>query len=492
MGGLGVSEIDVSQLPIASPTNQYNLRNAAVAIGTPQPLPPPPGPVEDQPPSPYQIPASALASAPEFSQPGAFANLQVQPQQPQFQQPFQQPGAHDLQPLIDQYAVRMQQDNQQRGQGVLKHLLTSFMGGMGRSMMVHAGLPTPEEAQQRQLQNVIALSHAQSEQQNAQANQALKDIETQRYAMDVAKYPVYGPDGSPVLDDQGKPKLYPKWQAQQLQEVASRAQQKSTPAQATFDYLTRPTVQGGKGMAPDAALDAISKQPTDVPHTVNTAQGVLQYDPDSKTWKKIGGSPLPAERPGTSDARADRSYEFNSKQLTALATPIDTAVSRLGRLQDTLAQNSPQADALIAPELLTVMAGGQGSGLRMNEAEISRIVGGRSNWQSLQAAANRWSLDPSTANSITPSQRQQIRALVREVSRKLTAKQKILSDAQQGLISVDDPKAHRQIIAGAKQQLNAIDSGGSGSFQVTAPDGSVHTFADQAGVDRFKKLAGIQ
>jgi len=30
------------------------------------------------------------------------------------------------------------------------------------------------------------------------------------------------------------------------------------------------------------------------------------------------------------------------------------------------------------------------------------------------------------------------------------------------------------------------------SFQVTAPDGSVHTFKDQQGVDKFKQLAGIK
>jgi hypothetical protein len=63
-------------------------------------------------------------------------------------------------------------------------------------------------------------------------------------------------------------------------------------------------------------------------------------------------------------------------------------VPRFGRLRDTLNQKSPQADALVAPELLTVIAGGQGSGLRMNEAEIARSVGGRSHLEDLKAALN--------------------------------------------------------------------------------------------------------
>lgn len=158
-------------------------------------------------------------------------------------------------------------------------------------------------------------------------------------------------------------------------------------------------------------------------------------------------------------ARSDKSYQFSSGQLDKLQTPIDQLSQRLGRLNDTIAQNSPQADALVAPELLTVMAGGQGSGLRMNEAEIARIVGGRSKWEDLKAAANKWSLDPKAANSITPEQRQQIRALVQTVNSKVQNKQQILDQARQGIIDSEDPNLHRQIIGKARSGLSAIDSG---------------------------------
>lgn len=167
---------------------------------------------------------------------------------------------------------------------------------------------------------------------------------------------------------------------------------------------------------------------------------------------------------GTS--RSDKSYQYNNGELDKLQNPIDTAVQRLGRLQDTLDQKSPQADALIAPELLTVMAGGAGSGLRMNEAEISRIVGGRSNWESLKAAANKWSLDPKEARSITPEQDTQIRALVSEVNNKLLAKQKALQEARDSLLNSDDPKIHRQAVNDARQRLLGIDSGSSGGLKL--------------------------
>src|SRR5262249_3705617 len=136
---------------------------------------------------------------------------------------------------------------------------------------------------------------------------------------------------------------------------------------------------------------------------------------------------------------------------------------------------TPQADALIAPELLSIMAGGAGSGLRMNEAEISRVIGGRSNWEALQAAANKWRLDPTTANSITPDQRTQIRALTNAVAQKIRAKQAILSDASSRLAASDDPLEHRRIFSGAKQAL--VGAGLGKSVMMRAPDGTVQAVA---------------
>src|SRR5437667_5393466 len=159
------------------------------------------------------------------------------------------------------------------------------------------------------------------------------------------------------------------------------------------------------------------------------------------------------------NATLDRSYQFNSTQLEKAAKPIEDAVARFGRLQDTINQATPQADALIAPELLTVMAGGQGSGLRMNEAEISRIVGGRSKYESLKAALNQWQLDPSKALSITPAQRGQIKALMSEVYGKLQKKQQILESARDQLIGGTTPTEHRQAVANLRKQLDGIDAG---------------------------------
>lgn len=176
--------------------------------------------------------------------------------------------------------------------------------------------------------------------------------------------------------------------------------------------------------------------------------------------KELAEANRPPKDTGARDtARADASYKYNSGVLDKMQNPIDQISGRFGRLEDTLAQKSPQADALVAPELLSIMAGGQGSGIRMNEAEIARIVGGRSQWESLKAAMQKWNTDPNAARSITPDQDKQIRDLINTVGQKLAAKRQVLDEARNSLLDTDDVKEQRRITADARGKLDAIDSG---------------------------------
>jgi hypothetical protein len=197
-----------------------------------------------------------------------------------------------------------------------------------------------------------------------------------------------------------------------------------------------------------------------------------------------------ATAPARADTRSDKSYQYNSGVINKTRAPIDATIQRLSRLNDTLAQNSPQADALVAPELMVVMAGGMGTGIRINEAEINRTVGGRSKWQALQAAINQWKLDPKAALSITPEQRQQIRDLVKVVNDKVAAKQKILDDAEEGINNTDDVGEHRRIVGEMKKKLSAVDSGegaaGGGATTKFTDAGKTYNIpTDQ--VNEFKK-----
>jgi hypothetical protein len=185
----------------------------------------------------------------------------------------------------------------------------------------------------------------------------------------------------------------------------------------------------------------------------------LEAQLNNATGKTQAGVKIDMGQGTQGTARADKSYQLQSTRLDKVRQPIEAIQQRVGRLNDTLNQQSPQADALVAPELLSIMSGGAGSGLRMNEAEIARIVGGRSAWESLKANIQHWATDPEKARSITPDQDKQIRALVSAVQSKLVAKQKIMDNAEEKLLASDDPKEHRQVVADARKSLDAIDAG---------------------------------
>ena len=159
--------------------------------------------------------------------------------------------------------------------------------------------------------------------------------------------------------------------------------------------------------------------------------------------------------------RTQQSYQFHAAELDKLATPVTQLQERIQRLNDTIAQATPQSDAFVAPELLSIMAGGQGSGLRMNEAEISRAVGGRSNWESLKAAIDKWSLDPKAANSITPEQRNEIHQMADAVTQRANGRQEILMNARAALAGAGGPEQHRAILADVQNKLQGVNTAGS-------------------------------
>lgn len=210
---------------------------------------------------------------------------------------------------------------------------------------------------------------------------------------------------------------------------------------------------------------------TDPSGQTNWAKANTEYDRRLAQRARESRPPSNAQS-NVDNARADKSYQYNSGQLEKVAAPVEQMVARMGRLQDTINQTTPQADAMVAPELMTVMAGGQGSGIRINEAEIARVMGGRTNLESVKAALNKWQLDPAKGLSITPAQRQQVRALIKVVNDKLLAKQRVVTEAQNSLLDADDPKIHRTIVTRARQSLADIDAGGAPLTTPASPGGA--------------------
>lgn len=149
----------------------------------------------------------------------------------------------------------------------------------------------------------------------------------------------------------------------------------------------------------------------------------------------------------------DKSYQFHTAQISALSKPIQDRRDRIERLQTSLNEKTPQADALIAPELLTAMAGGQGSGLRMNEAEISRIVGGRTALEGLKSTMMRYINEPNKPFLIPDNQRAQIQSLLNAVEQQAQENQNAVIEAQQRLSEAKDTQTHKKIFSNLRSRL---------------------------------------
>jgi len=277
----------------------------------------------------------------------------------------------------------------------------------------------------------------------------------QRQALQQEQQAIYAsnPEFAPKPEDQAKQPIGDQGAAQHSQQLDAIAQAAGfTPEQAQAQ-------QQAYGAQPGDTAATASKK-------LDQARAVAQLDAsrrDRQTAQDAAANlraDTKAEKQEAADTkRTDDSFKYNQSRLEKLRKPVDDIAMRMGRLKQTVNENTPLADALVAPELLTAMAGGQGSGLRMNEAEISRIVGGRGHWADLQAAVNKWKLDPKAALSITPEQRREIHSLLDVASKRVERSASIVDDANAKMSQAKSPEEHRHILAETESKLSRSEIG---------------------------------
>jgi hypothetical protein len=152
-----------------------------------------------------------------------------------------------------------------------------------------------------------------------------------------------------------------------------------------------------------------------------------------------------------------------------MGKPINDLSSRLSRLDDTLAAGSPQADATAAGQIIQIMEGGTGSGIRISKDLLDKTMGGVGKWEKLKSDFNTWNMDPKKANSILPEQRQQIRDMTALIRNKVNQKQAALNNAYDTVTNSDDVNVHRGAVNDARKSFQNIDNigGGTGPAQGT-------------------------
>jgi hypothetical protein len=223
------------------------------------------------------------------------------------------------------------------------------------------------------------------------------------------------------------------------------------------------------GVAFDPAKDPrnpYSQLPTNLHGEVSALHAREKADPEIRASTLAMRTSLMESRAirdeNASSQRGDRSYALHIRELDGISKPVTDRLERLIRTQDTLAQDNPTSDALIAPELMTTIAGGAGSGVRITNSEINAIQGGRTAFETLKARAGYILNNPNKGYAFTSVQRQQIKQLLGIVSGKLVAKQNAINDAYREVSTETDPTKHRTTLATTKKKLSDIDMGVQG------------------------------
>lgn len=155
---------------------------------------------------------------------------------------------------------------------------------------------------------------------------------------------------------------------------------------------------------------------------------------------------------------AGKVYDKYSTAVDKVKDPMDATGARAGLAIKNLDLKTKTADALVAPEILTLAAGGQGSGLRMNEAEIRRIVGGASAWDTIVQKAN---FIVQNGGTFDDKQRAELRKVASYIQERSAGVSSVLDKTRQNMLAGQgDEAAVRAAYDNGKKVASAIEQKG--------------------------------
>lgn len=203
----------------------------------------------------------------------------------------------------------------------------------------------------------------------------------------------------------------------------------------------------------------------------------LIFDPLKRTYTDASGAPVTdipdgavvdrAAEPrdtSASDARNDAHVQTTKEhaytEFNNEAKPVEDQIRRIQKFTTNLNQGNNIADSTLAEQLVTLTAGGTGSGVRLSQPMLDQVFKSRTKYEDFEVALRKWSVaDPkdkaNTSLFFTDEQRQQMLGLARAYRQAANATLKKILDARTGIDaakSVDEvnrlrTKAHSDIFA---------------------------------------------
>lgn len=162
------------------------------------------------------------------------------------------------------------------------------------------------------------------------------------------------------------------------------------------------------------------------PEASRTPDEVAKLKANEKYRTAVGTNTFNLNQPFKEDQAVSRYYTTQQAAVDRLRTPISQQMERAHRTLDNLAHPGQVADSIVAPEFLSVMAGGFGTGLRMSEAELSRINMSQNHWAQLVGEFNKWKTGSNPV--IQPAMRAEMQMLLQLASDRADKKLALYDD----------------------------------------------------------------
>lgn len=154
------------------------------------------------------------------------------------------------------------------------------------------------------------------------------------------------------------------------------------------------------------------------------------------------------------------------------AKPVLDKIERINKMETSLNQNTNIADSTIAEQLVTLTAGGTGSGVRISQPMIEQVLGkSRTKWEDFSQALKRWETAPPKDKAnvslfFTPDQRTALHNLGRAYRQEANRTHKVILDARHRIdtaTSVDEiNKIRTELEEGVFAEAPEDTSGGGG------------------------------
>jgi hypothetical protein len=149
---------------------------------------------------------------------------------------------------------------------------------------------------------------------------------------------------------------------------------------------------------------------------------------------------------GTARQNANRNYQTQFNQASS-------HLDKLDQVKLLITTGTPESIAVAVPNVLTALISGQGTGVRITQAEINQILHARGFGQSIEAFTNKIS----GKGALDKKTKQDIVSMVDDVSKKVQQKQKQLADTMD---EIDNAKTPEEI-SKAHIKYRKLSTGGS-------------------------------